>query len=109
MNVEKVLSAHVSDAVVEELAQDRKLEWDHDDSTQFNLRVRIDGSALPSTSLVHWDRPLLKSTSRETVFHCIARGKVGGTTRRAHGSSTQSSSLYWMLVCASLLMVRQNR
>lgn len=37
--VEKVLSAHVSDAVLEELAQDRKLELDHDDSTQFTMRV----------------------------------------------------------------------
>lgn len=43
VTVEKILSAHVSDAVVEELAQDRKLELDHDDSTQFNLRVRIFG------------------------------------------------------------------
>lgn len=37
--IERILSAHVSDAVLDELAHDRKLELDHDDSTQFNIRV----------------------------------------------------------------------
>lgn len=44
--VENIISAHVSDAVLEELAQDRKLELDHDDSTQFNLRVSKTMAAL---------------------------------------------------------------
>ncbi|CAM9264236.1 unnamed protein product [Ectocarpus sp. 4 AP-2014] len=39
VTVEHILSAHVSPNVLEELAQDRRLELDHDDSTQFNLRV----------------------------------------------------------------------
>ncbi|CAN0261430.1 unnamed protein product, partial [Ectocarpus sp. 13 AM-2016] len=37
--VEQILSAHVSPNVLEELAQDRRLELDHDDITQFNLRA----------------------------------------------------------------------
>ncbi|CAM9286904.1 unnamed protein product [Ectocarpus fasciculatus] len=39
VTVEQILSGHVSPNVLEELAQDRRLELDHDDSTQFNLRV----------------------------------------------------------------------
>lgn len=48
--VEKVLSAHVSDAVLEELAQDRKLELDHDDSTQFTMRVSKQTLTLSATA-----------------------------------------------------------
>lgn len=39
VTVETVLSAHMSHAVMEELAQDRNPGIDHDDSTQFILRV----------------------------------------------------------------------
>ena len=39
VTVETVLSAHISQAVLEELAKDRDPGTDHDDSTQFTLRV----------------------------------------------------------------------
>ncbi|CAM9385190.1 unnamed protein product [Hapterophycus canaliculatus] len=39
VKMEKILSAHVSEVVLEELAHDRRLELDHDESTQLTLRV----------------------------------------------------------------------
>ncbi|CAM9833334.1 unnamed protein product, partial [Scytosiphon promiscuus] len=39
VKVEKILSAHVSLGVLEELAHDRRLDLDHDESTQLTLRV----------------------------------------------------------------------
>lgn len=39
VTVETLLSAHISRAVLEDLAQDRNPGTDHDDSTQFILRV----------------------------------------------------------------------
>lgn len=39
VTVETVLSAHMSQAVLEELAKDRDPGTDHDETTQFTLRV----------------------------------------------------------------------
>ncbi len=40
VKTEKILSANVSEAALEEIAQDRRLELDHNENTQFTLRVR---------------------------------------------------------------------
>lgn len=56
VTMERLISAHVSAAVLEDLAQDRDPLKDHDDSTQFVLRVsnlKAAVSTLP-THIINW-------------------------------------------------------